>query len=363
MAPVSMLSPDWMHLFFQSGNWNREVNAILKATSKRSHADPYESMMDYVGRFTFPRANRIKGLLCDTHKKSCKDADMFKCSASEGLTLYPVLCKFFDSVLLPRFEGTPKYDAIAAQVQSYNDLCDVVDLLQLSKYGREVQPQLLDDKVTTWMQSHQHAYGTSLWYLKSHLTGHLADTLRCRKQPRILLACWALERHHKCIRRYVVDRKNTTNLENGLAEDLVANSLRDLRAQPLRDGFVEPHPASQPMVRALVANVECSGRNVTTCVSARKGANTLHRGDVAIYTFDGVDMRAGDILFFASSDEWGECAFITAWDRVTGTPGFWRFTILGDVVRVPVRNLCASATAFVGHGTAQVVCPPWSYCV
>ena len=55
------------------------------------------------------------------------------------------------------------------------------------------------------------------------------------------------ERHHRVIRSRVVDRVNTTSLEQGLAEDLVVHSLRDLRAQPLQDGFVGAHPASKAM--------------------------------------------------------------------------------------------------------------------
>ena len=93
------------------------------------------------------------------------------------------------------------------------------------------------------------------------------------------------ERHHKNVRRYVKDRVNTTNLEQGLAEDLVVHSLRDLRAQPLQSGFVDPHPAASKMVTTLeqVLGINVHG-GVTSCVDARCGAVTLHRGDIAIYT-------------------------------------------------------------------------------
>jgi hypothetical protein len=170
------------------------------------------------------------------------------------------------------------------------------------------------------------------------------------------------ERHHKYVRRYVKDRVNTTNLEQGLAEDLVVHTLHDLRAQPLQSGFVEPHPASTQMVKTLeqILGIDVQ-HGVTTCVDARSGAATLHRGDVAIYSFDGASMHAGDIIFFAGTREDGECAFVSAWERVRGggSAGFWKFTILDDVVRVPICCLRSSAIAHVGTKTATVICPPY----
>ena len=166
------------------------------------------------------------------------------------------------------------------------------------------------------------------------------------------------ERHHKVIRRYVVDRKNTTSLELGLCEDLIAHTLRDLTAQPLRDGFVSPHPPSSSMLRTLMRGLGCSGLAVSTCVEARSGAVTIHRGDVAIYIVDGGEMHAGDIVFFASSLEWGECAFLTAWRRGSSENGVWKFEVRDDIVQVPVRNLRATAIAYIGDKSAQVLRPP-----
>ena len=202
-----------------------------------------------------------------------------------------------------------------------------------------------------------HVYVYALIYAQHVWHDELAKT--CCMQSYYAYTC-TQERHHKVIRRHVVDRLNTTNLEQGLAEDLCIETLQDLRAQPLRDGFVDPRPASTNMVSTLVAALGCSGEGVMTCIRARvSGAVTLHRGDVAVYTFDGVDILAGDILFFASSREWGECAFISAWVKIAGNkPGYLKYRITEDLVRVPIRNLCAAAAAFIGAESATVICPP-----
>ena len=120
---------------------------------------------------------------------------------------------------------------------------------------------------------------------------------------------------------------------------------------------------SASLVQKLQSAFGCSGENVLTCVRARSGAITLHRGGVAIYSFDGVDILAGDIILFASATEWGECAFLTAWTRAADRKhDFWKFAITDDVVRVPVRMLIASTAAFIGERAATIVCPPALYC-
>ena len=167
------------------------------------------------------------------------------------------------------------------------------------------------------------------------------------------------ERHHRVIRRHVDQRFNTTSLEKGLSEDLAIESLRCLKEMPVRDGFIGAHDAPRSMVRELVTHLGCSGNDVKTCVEARAGAVTVHRSDVALYSFDdGVTIMAGDVLFFASSREWGECAFVTAWNRVVGKAGFWKFEVLDDIVRVPIRNLCGKATAHIGATHATMLNPP-----
>ena len=81
--------------------------------------------------------------------------------------------------------------------------------MHLSMYGRGVDPDLLQGKLDVWTLSHETAYATSLTYLKTHATAHLADMLRnrsnvaCVGQPesaegstaKMLIGCWALDRN------------------------------------------------------------------------------------------------------------------------------------------------------------------------
>ena len=56
---IAKIMCDWMHLFFQTGNWNRELFAVLyDATSRTFNA--YGALADYVGTFTFPRSHSFR---------------------------------------------------------------------------------------------------------------------------------------------------------------------------------------------------------------------------------------------------------------------------------------------------------------
>ena len=208
--PIKLLCLDWMHLFFQSGNFNRELFRILrKATTRAFHA--YRAMTQYVSAYHYPAAIALRpNLLCDAHWEACKDGDaqVFKCSASEGLTLYAVLCKFFEGIVLPHFNGSADHALLVAMVKSYSLLCDVVDLLQLCKFGVKVSPDLLEKKIDAWALAHRAAYGTDCWFLKNHLTMHLADIVREREaddEETSIFACWLLDRNVYAIYKCTAD--------------------------------------------------------------------------------------------------------------------------------------------------------------
>lgn len=74
MCPAQAILMDWMHLFFQSCNWNREVYAVLAAaTSRATYA--YNMIWKCVKLFTLPEAvDSAVSLLSAGHWESCKAA-------------------------------------------------------------------------------------------------------------------------------------------------------------------------------------------------------------------------------------------------------------------------------------------------
>ena len=141
----------------------------------------------------------------------------------------------------------------------------------------------------------------------------------------------------------------------------MAESLRQLRVQPLQNGFIKPHPPTARMMHSLVQHLGMHGGGCQDLRPVRSGAATLHRGDCAFFSLDGVTILAGNIFFFASSREWGECVFCSAWVRSpvqANASGSWKFDVLNDIVRIPTGNLKCTAAAHIGVNTATVICPP-----
>ena len=115
--------------------------------------------------------------------------------ASEGLSLYSIVCKFFAEIVLPRARETESTALISA-IYSYMKLCDLIDLLATSKHGGYVTPDRMHDAATRWATSLYAAYGSRMFWPKTHKTlAHVADQLRLRrghaKQRAFLPACWA----------------------------------------------------------------------------------------------------------------------------------------------------------------------------
>ena len=163
---VKVLCFDWMHIFFQTGNWNREVWRTLELC-KAAKLPWYPQLRDYVALFHFPsRGPSLKKLMDDQHKNSCADAGYFKRQASHGLALYCVVNELFSGVVLPRAQREGRM-GVELAIVSHAALCDVIDLLCMSKNGFAVVPDLLGEILETWAEAHQRAFGADLWYPKS----------------------------------------------------------------------------------------------------------------------------------------------------------------------------------------------------
>ena len=170
------------------------------------------------------------------------------------------------------------------------------------------------------------------------------------------------ERHHKVIRGHVKDRFNQTNLEKGLAEDLIRHTLRDLKTLPAKSGLVRPHAASKRMITVLARVFDILPNDladVMTSAEARSGAIRIKPGDAVFYDYQGA-MRAGEIYFFASAAIWGELAFISQWERSEGdaTKEFWKFRIVDDVIPVHIDAILDSSIWHKGTQIATILVPP-----
>ena len=201
---VRSLLYDWMHLMFQTGNWNREFWRVLKLC-ERAGIPAYYECGDYLQTWTWPRAHtQIRHsfgtrIFIKAHYDSCskKDAGYFKCMASEGLSLYAICAKFFGEVALPMASASGNTHLENA-IHCYLKLCDFIDQLARTKCGHYVSPDALRGKAETWATALFNTYGAAMFWPKTHKTwAHLWEQLLRRKgheyEAAFLMDCWPLD--------------------------------------------------------------------------------------------------------------------------------------------------------------------------
>lgn len=401
--PVQHFFLDFMHLEFQTGNWNRVTFKTLKL-AKQLGLPAYDECGIYCRAWSFPAgtAPSWSMVFSPSHYESCnnKDAQYFKCQASDGLGLYPLICRFLSVIVLPqaRAQGLQHMEDAIRCVLCHTD---VIDCLVASKHGAYCSSTTLRWYIQEWGQALTIAWGDDLWYPKTHLLyAHFADQLeRLEKRhgnKAYIPACWAMdsrafclisyytrnlmclhghthnsrvvlleqnctqEAHHKIVRRFVQKRENKINMEQGLAEELVVAAHRRL-ASSKRFDLIEPRDpsATQSAILCSIFGSGIAAARVRRAAVATVGPFSVSSGDVVIYeAADG--LTAGDVYFFGESDWWPCSAFTGKWVRVADgvAPEFWNFQMYDDVVRVPLETILATCTYTADGRNACVYVPP-----
>ena len=98
VQPADQFMHDWMHCIFVSGVWNICLEMVLQALRSAGIRDVYDSLRDYVKLWCWPRrvnSGKLHELSTDGRRKKNLEALKFKCSASEGLSLYMIVAVFF----------------------------------------------------------------------------------------------------------------------------------------------------------------------------------------------------------------------------------------------------------------------------
>ena len=97
--PASQFCHDWMHAMMVHGVFNTMLYLLLEALLQVGVRDIWQRLHDYVGLWVWPRrvaSSSTNELFKHKRMQSSRKAKHFKCTASEALSVYPVvafLCK------------------------------------------------------------------------------------------------------------------------------------------------------------------------------------------------------------------------------------------------------------------------------
>lgn len=300
---VSNVIFDWMHVFMTGGCFNTEVWVLMNSSGG---AQAFTQCGEFICQLVVPRRlPQVRHLFSPKQYSSCRDAEQFKASASEGLTLYPMFRKWCNSVLIPR--------GYTAPAESFIALTDVLDLLSCSRNGIDVSPEQLSAAMLNWLQKHTHAYGDDFKKPKSHYALHLSDMLRHRK---FLCACWVHERHHKVIKRYGIAHHNLKSMENGLCEEVIVQKVSELRKDIVVTGVLDPRHPSARIASDLRAQFGLpTDDDVVVGSRARVSKRHLCTRDVALAEVNGA-ITAGMIEQFFHTATLGCRVVFVPWSRL-----------------------------------------------
>ena len=257
-------------------------------------------------RLVLPRSQpRVHHLFAGKQYNSCREAEQFKATASEGLTLYPIVRQWCSSVLIPSGSTEP--------AESFMALAAVLDLLCCSRNGVRVTPAQLNAAMLNWLHKHTHTYGDRFKKPKAHYALHLPAMLGHRK---LLCACWVHERHHKVIKRFAQMHRNLRSMENGMCEELISQKVHELTKPVVTTGVLNPRPATARIASEIrkLFGVPMQ-EEVLSGSNARVDRRPLHVHDVALANVHGA-ITAGRIDRFFISRTMGDRVVFVPWARL-----------------------------------------------
>ena len=188
---------DWMHNTVEGGLLDKEFGLCMAALHRERSPTTYKTLERFIKFFKFPKhlprvAHLFDKLSCAKYIRN----EAFSCSASELMTLAPVLELYFMTFGLVQGYCTDHIHCILA-------LLTVMSLLDAIKWG-VVTPDDLADAIQHHGALFVACYGESLARPKHHYTQHLPAIFRRWDG---LLSCWVQERLHRLVKRFAASRR------------------------------------------------------------------------------------------------------------------------------------------------------------
>lgn len=257
-----------------------------------------------------PNGGKLQGIFNDHRDAASRRAKSFKCQASEGLSLYPIISVFLITTVLP----TGK---CVAECQCYLALANLIDLV-MGTAALNIDPNDLRDAVNEFLQKciaagwRQHMHPKFHWLV--HLPHHL-------DRFGFLPTCFVHERKHKLVKRYSNDIKNTSQFEKSVVTQILCHELFCLRRPNVFEVKVcmLAHKSKAPK-SMIVFLSECLQEPLyvdncfTNAVVKLKPAGQCSKGDVVLLKsqIPAQAFQAGEVWFHSECN--GTCfSLVSIW--------------------------------------------------
>ena len=200
----------------------------------------------FLGAWCWPKAVTApsKTLCGEKHEKSCRDASIFKGSASHLLGFYPVLRE-----LARRLLGGQA--SIAKELKSFFMLCHVLDGFALIQGG--IRPPSWASAIAAWFDAWKAAYPDEVPKPKHHMAMHLPHMF---DKFKILPTCFTLERKHRTFKGFGSGTTKLEGYEKSLTFSMLNEQLRGWEeGSCFRRGMylIDARPAGEDLLNLINA--------------------------------------------------------------------------------------------------------------
>lgn len=294
VKPTSQWLHDWMHTFLVKGIFNTIMHLMMREAEEALGRDFYKIVFDYVKEWQLPksRSENLSGLFLPKRKKANDEAGSFKCTASEGLSLFSIFTCLLLQVVAP-------IGACAKAIAVMVALANVLELLQACAVPGITSPERLAAAIEAFLQASIAAGWHDAWHPKFHWVVHLPAQLR---KWGILPACWVQERKHKLAKRFGNLQQNTTNYERSILLQLLGQTLADMQQEELFDTSckLERQGRAPAKMVSFLREYMPGSQDIHSCaVAALEPAGFAHKGDLVLMR---ASHQVAEVYFHADLD-------------------------------------------------------------
>ena len=169
VLPAEHFIHDWMHAILCNGVFATVLTLWIQAVEATGKLDVYKALGDYMKYWTLPKGKQTQlvNLFSSKKKKSNKEANSFKATASEFLGLYPILAYFLQLATIPA-KLCEKESMVLLEV---NNLLGILQIIPV----RNAMPAQLLAAVEKLFNALKDAEWEASFHAKFHWLLHFAE--------------------------------------------------------------------------------------------------------------------------------------------------------------------------------------------
>ena len=345
LHPVSSFHHDWMHGVCQ-GCMNIYMFLLLE-TLTNAGLQAWKHFAEFCHLWSLPavqvQSTKLWDLFTPKRVEAHKKAKRLKISASEVLSLYPVMEQYVLTIGLKTDKQT--------ECRAFLAMCRLIDLLQHSVRGGG---EALDRCAEECLQLGQACQWDTFFIKKFHWLLHYGDTLDLHGA---LLNCWAVERKHKQVLRVGQDIANLKGYEMSVYKEVLAEQIHRLSLTPKPPFFLQAQgKPSKKMKQAL----ETAGHACDACCDVLGTPfGTVKKGDYVLLSGGNAPWDCGEVWsHFSCGDNLFSIVALHSFQRKCNETHRAYWAAKGEPHLVPSSHMLASVT-HAGQGGAIVTLIPW----